>query len=77
MCLDYNILGKAIFDKLGIPAELKVGDIGQGPKHTFLDIQIAGKWVIFDPFAEVFLKERGSNSTLFQDEYYVTSRMHQ
>ncbi len=74
VCLDYNALGKVIFDKLGIPAEFKVGDLGRGPKHTYLDIEIDGAWQIFDPFAEVFMQERGSSSKLFSTDYYTGSR---
>lgn len=73
VCLDYNALGKLIFDKLGIPAEFKVGRIGSGPKHTYLDIYVGGAWQIFDPFAEVFMQERGSESKLFHSGYYSDS----
>lgn len=73
VCLDYNALGKLIFDKLGIPAEFKVGMMDSGPKHTYLDINVGGAWKIFDPFAEVFMQERGSKSKLFHNDYYYDS----
>lgn len=75
VCVEYHVLGKAIFDKLGIPCEFKTGRLQGGPGHTFLDIQIDGKWHIFDPFAEVYMNERGSSSKLFHPDYYLSSRV--
>lgn len=75
VCVEYHVLGKSIFDKLGIPCEFKTGKVEGGPGHTFLDIQVDGKWQIFDPFAEVYLKERGSSAKLFNPVYYISSKV--
>lgn len=75
VCVEYHVLGKAIFDKLGIPCEFKTGRLENGPGHTFLDIQIDVKWGIFDPFAEVYMSERGSSSKLFHPDYYLSSKV--
>jgi len=74
VCVEYNALAKTIFDKLGIPCEFKSGQMGDGPKHTFLDIEINGTWEIFDPFAEVYLADVGrSELKRFDDAYYELS----
>lgn len=74
VCVEYNALAKTMFDKLGIPCEFKSGQMGDGPKHTFLDIEVNGKWEIFDPFAEVYLADIDrSELTRFDDAYYESS----
>jgi hypothetical protein len=47
-----------------------------GPKHTYLDINVDGVWQIFDPFAEVFMEERGQKNKLFHSDYYSDSITH-
>lgn len=74
VCVEYHALGKAIFDKLGIPNEFMIGRVEGGLSHTYLDIQIDGKWEIFDPFAEVYLSDRKSSATRFMVDYYTKSR---
>lgn len=75
VCVEYHVLGKAIFDKLGIPNEFMTGRVEGGLSHTYLDIQIDGQWEIFDPFAEVYLSDRKSTATRFMADYYTKSRM--
>ncbi len=75
VCVEYHVLGKNIFDKLGIPAEFKTVKIEGGPSHTYLDIEVDGAWQIFDPFAEVYLSDAGNTrSRLFSSDYYKSSR---
>lgn len=74
VCVEYHVLGKAIFDKLGIPNEFMIGRVDGGLSHTYLDIQIDGRWEIFDPFAEVYLSDRKSTATRFMADYYTKSR---
>ena len=74
VCLEFHVLGKAFFDKLGIPAEFKNGGLGHGPKHTYLDILVESVWEVFDPFAEVYMEERGQENKRFHPGYYTESR---
>lgn len=75
VCVEYHVLGKAIFDKLGIPCEFKKGRMPGGSGHTFLDVQINGEWQIFDPFAEVYLNDTGEhNLKLLSPVYYESSK---
>lgn len=74
VCVEYHALGKAIFDKLGIPNEFMIGRVEGGLSHTYLDIQVDGQWEIFDPFAEVYLSDRKSTATRFMADYYTKSR---
>ncbi len=74
VCVEYHALGKAIFDKLGIPNEFMIGRVDGGLSHTYLDIQVDGQWEIFDPFAEVYLSDRKSPGTRFMADYYTKSR---
>lgn len=73
VCLDFHALAAKIFSLLGIRYEFKVGSLPIGPKHTYLDIYIDGKWRIFDPFAEVCLSDEGKEAGLFTKEYYSES----
>lgn len=74
VCVEFHALGKLVFDKLGIPCEFKTGSIGRGPDHTYLDIEVDSEWEIFDPFAEVYLRDIGHpESKLFHEGYYRSS----
>jgi len=74
VCVEYNALAEMIFDKLRIPCEFKSGQMGDGPKHTFLDISVNDEWQIFDPYAEVYLSDIGRPElTRFGEEYYKSS----
>lgn len=74
VCVEYHVLGKSIFDKLGIPCKFQKGRVPGGPGHTFLDIQMNGKWQIFDPFAEVYLSDAGRpDLKLLTPGYYESS----
>lgn len=74
VCVEYHALGKAIFDRLGIPNEFMTGKVDGGLSHTYLDVQVDGQWEIFDPFAEVYLSDRKSAGTRFMADYYTKSR---
>ncbi len=74
VCVEYHVLGKSIFDKLGIPCKFQTGWVPGGPGHTFLDIQVGGKWQIFDPYAEVYLSDAGRpDLKLLTPGYYDSS----
>lgn len=75
VCVEYHVLGKTIFDQLDIPCKFQSGRLsGEGPGHTYLDVQVNGKWQIFDPFAEVYLRDMGRpDLKLLAAGYYAAS----
>ncbi|MFC1624774.1 transglutaminase domain-containing protein [Patescibacteria group bacterium] len=73
VCLDWNAVGKAMLDKLGIENVFRTGQYPGGPKHTYLDVKINDNWEIFDPFAEQYIKDNGGTGTRFQWIYYIDS----
>ena len=74
VCLDWHVVGKSILDKLGVEAIFQVGrPPWGGPAHTYLDVKLGGKWRIFDPFAEQYLRDQGKEGKLFPREYYEKS----
>ena len=74
VCVEYHVLAKVVIDKLGIQCEFKVCEVPGAGGHTFLDVCVGGKWGIFDPFAEVYLRDHGAEGKLLDARYYRTSR---
>ncbi len=74
VCLDWHVVGQAILNKLGIETIFQIGQVPGGAAHTYLDVNVNGKWQVFDPFADQYLKDRGYDGGLFQQGYYLNSK---
>lgn len=76
VCLEWHVVAQVVLNKVGIEAVFRTGQIPNEPEHTYLDVKIDGRWEVFDPFAENYLKEGGYTGSKFQDGYYTDSFTH-
>ncbi len=79
VCLDYHVVAAVLLSKLNVQTLFQTGEVPNGPKHTYLDVfnPETNQWEIFDPFAENYLKAKGSSGRTFQSGYYSKSKTHQ